>query len=145
MAETAAQPDIEIIAEIVSAYVSNNAVPVEGLPDLIAGVAAAVGRLTKHAAAVGAKQLKPAVPVRESLTRDYIVCLEDGKKFKSIKRHLSSRHGMTPDEYRAKWNLPADYPMVAPSYTAARSQLAKKIGLGLKRGEKPKRRAPNRA
>jgi predicted transcriptional regulator len=143
MAETAAQPDIEIIAEIVSAYVSNNAVPAEGLPDLIANVAAAVGRLTKHAAA--AKPLKPAVPVRESLTRDYIVCLEDGKKFKSIKRHLSSRHGMTPDEYRVKWNLPADYPMVAPSYTAARSQLAKKIGLGLKRGEKPKRLGPNRA
>lgn len=144
MAETAAQPDIEIIAEIVSAYVSNNAVPAEGLPDLIANVAAAVGRLTKHAA-VGAKPLKPAVPVRESLTRDYIVCLEDGKKFKSIKRHLSSRHGMTPDEYRVKWNLPADYPMVAPSYTADRSQLAKKIGLGLKRGEKPKRLGPNRA
>jgi predicted transcriptional regulator len=117
MVETAAQPDIEIIAEIVSAYVSNNAVPVEGLPDLIASVAAAVRSLSKHA----------------------------GKKFKSIKRHLSSRHGMTPDEYRAKWNLPADYPMVAPSYTAARSHLAKKIGLGLKRSEKPKRRGPNRA
>jgi predicted transcriptional regulator len=133
MVEAAAQPDVEIVVEIVSAYVSNNAVPVEGLPDLIASVAAAVGRLTKDITAVEAKPLKPAVPVRESLTADYVVCLEDGKKFKSIKRHLASRHGMTPDEYRAKWKLPADYPMVAPSYTAARSRLAKKMGLGRKR------------
>ncbi|EHK53094.1 MucR family transcriptional regulator [Allomesorhizobium alhagi] len=133
MVETAAQPDVEIVVEIVSAYVSNNAVPVEALPDLIASVAAAVGRLTKDITAVEAKPLKPAVPVKESLTADYVVCLEDGKKFKSIKRHLASRHGMTPDEYRAKWKLPADYPMVAPSYTAARSRLAKKMGLGRKR------------
>jgi predicted transcriptional regulator len=133
MVETAAQPDVEIVVEIVSAYVSNNAVPVEALSDLIASVAAAVGRLTKDITAVEAKPLKPAVPVRESLTADYVVCLEDGKKFKSIKRHLASRHGMTPDEYRAKWKLPADYPMVAPSYTAARSRLAKKMGLGRKR------------
>ncbi len=133
MVEIAAQPDVEIIADIVSAYVSNNAVPVESLPDLIASVAAAVGRLTKDTTAVEAKPPRPAVPVRESLTLDYIVCLEDGKKFKSIKRHLASRHGMTPDEYRAKWNLPADYPMVAPSYTAARSRLAKQMGLGRKR------------
>ena len=133
MVETAAQPDVEIVVEIVSAYVSNNAVPVEALPDLIASVAAAVGRLTKDITAVEAKPLKPAVPVRESLTADYVVCLEDGKKFKSIKRHLASRHGMAPDEYRAKWKLPADHPMVAPSYTAARSRLAKKMGLGRKR------------
>ena len=133
MVETAAQPDVEIIAEIVSAYVSNNAVPVEALPDLIASVAAAVGRLTRDITAVEAKPPKPAVPVRGSLTLDYIVCLEDGKKFKSIKRHLASRHGMSPNEYRAKWNLPADYPMVAPSYTAARSRLAKQMGLGRKR------------
>jgi predicted transcriptional regulator len=133
MVETAAQPDVEIVVEIVSAYVSNNAVPVEALPDVIASVAAAVGRLTKDITAVEAKPLKPAVPVKESLTADYVVCLEDGKKFKSIKRHLASRHGMTPDEYRAKWKLPADYPMVAPSYTAARSRLAKKMGLGRKR------------
>ena len=133
MVETAAQPDVEIVVEIVSADVSNNAVPVEALPDLIASVAAAVDRLTKDITAVEAKPLKPVVPVRESLTADYVVCLEDGKKFKSIKRHLASRHGMTPDEYRAKWKLPADYPMVAPSYTAARSRLAKKMGLGRKR------------
>jgi predicted transcriptional regulator len=133
MVETAAHPNVEIVVEIVSAYVSNNAVPLEALPDLIASVAAAVGRLTKDITAVETKPLKPAVPVRESLTADYVVCLEDGKKFKSIKRHLASRHGMTPDEYRAKWKLPADYPMVAPSYTAARSRLAKKMGLGRKR------------
>jgi predicted transcriptional regulator len=144
MVEIAAQPDVEIIADIVSAYVSNNAVPVEALPDLIASVAAAVGRLTKDTTAVEAKPPRPAVPVRGSLTLDYIVCLEDGKKFKSIKRHLASRHGMTPDEYRAKWNLPADYPMVAPSYSAARSRLAKKMGLGRTPGEKPKGRGRKR-
>ena len=145
MVETAAQPDVEIIAEIVSAYVSNNAVPVEALPDLIASVAAAVGRLTKDITAVEAKPPKPAVPVRGSLTPDYIVCLEDGKKFKSIKRHLASRHGMTPDEYRAKWNLPADYPMVAPSYTAAGSRLAKQMGLGRTPSKKPKGRGGRKA
>jgi predicted transcriptional regulator len=144
MVEIAAQPDVEIIADIVSAYVSNNAVPVEALPDLIASVAAAVGRLTKDTTAVEAKPPRPAVPVRGSLTLDYIVCLEDGKKFKSIKRHLASRHGMTPDEYRAKWNLPADYPMVAPSYSAARSRLAKQMGLGRTPGEKPKGRGRKR-
>ncbi|NGO55303.1 MucR family transcriptional regulator [Mesorhizobium camelthorni] len=121
MVEIAAQLDVEILADIVSAYVSNNSVPPAALPDLIANVAAAVGRLMQRTTEVEARRLKTSVPVRKSLTPDYIICLEDGKKFKSLKRHLSSQHGMTPDEYRAKWNLPADYPMVAPSYATARS------------------------
>jgi predicted transcriptional regulator len=140
MVETAAQPDVEIIAEIVSAYVSNNPVPAAELPALIVSVAAALGGLASGAAAEAHEPQKPAVLIKKSVTPDYIISLEDGKKFKSLKRHLMSHYGMTPDEYRVKWNLPSDYPMVAPNYAAARSQLAKKMGLGRKLGEKPKSR-----
>lgn len=122
---------IELTAEVVSAYVSNNPVPVGELPGLIDRVHAAL-QGTIGGPVAKPEELKPAVPVRKSITPDYIVSLEDGKKFKSLKRHLATHYGLTPDEYRAKWGLPADYPMVAPNYAAARSALAKTMGLGRK-------------
>lgn len=123
---------IELTTDIVSAYVSNNPVPVGDLPHLIAAVHAALQQQVAPAEQQEAEPLKPAVPIKKSITPDYIVCLEDGKKFKSLKRHLATSHGLTPDEYRSKWGLPADYPMVAPAYSAARSALAKSTGLGRK-------------
>ena len=123
---------IELAAEIVSAYVSKNPVPAGDLPNLIGEVHAALVRLDGGAAREAAK---PAVPVKRSVTPDYIVCLDDGKKFKSLKRHLR-RLNMTPEQYREKWGLPADYPMVAPKYAAARSALAKRFGLGKGRRRK---------
>ncbi|NGO51593.1 MucR family transcriptional regulator [Allomesorhizobium camelthorni] len=130
---------IELTADIVAAYVKNNPVPVSALPDLIASVAASLNGLVNGTApAEVVEPQKPAVPVKKSVTPDYIISLEDGTRFKSLKRHLMSSHGMTPDEYRAKWNLPKDYPMVAPNYAAARSDMAKAIGLGRKPAEKPK-------
>lgn len=128
---------IELTAEIVSAYVSNNPVPIGELPGFIASVHTALAALTGASKEVPAPELKPAVNPKKSVHDDYIVCLEDGKKFKSLKRHLMSHYGLTPEDYRAKWNLPADYPMVAPNYAAARSALAKKMGLGRKAGENP--------
>ena len=128
---------IELTAEIVSAYVSNNPVPASEIPAFIASVHAALAGLTGTPQSESEPAQKPAVNPKKSVFPDYIVCLEDGKKFKSLKRHLMTHYGMTPDEYRAKWNLPADYPMVAPSYAAARSELAKKMGLGRKAGSKP--------
>ncbi|WP_280953397.1 MucR family transcriptional regulator [Mesorhizobium mediterraneum] len=124
-------PVIELTAAVVSAYVSNNPVPVGELPALIAQVHAAL-KGTIGGLVAKPEALTPAVPIRKSVTPDYIISLEDGKKFKSLKRHLSTHYGLTPDEYRAKWGLPADYPMVAPNYAAARSALAKTIGLGRK-------------
>lgn len=126
---------VELTADLVSAYVSNNPVPVSDLPALIAQVHESLINLGTEIEQPEPEKLIPAVPVRRSITDDHIVCLEDGKTFKSLKRHLSTHHGMTPDEYRSKWNLPADYPMVAPGYAAARSQLAKDMGLGRKRQE----------
>ncbi len=114
---------------IVSAYVRNNTVDVDDLPDLIRSVHAALQDLANPAAAAP-EPPKPAVPVKKSIYKDYLVCLEDGLKFKSLKRHLRSRYGLSPDEYRQKWGLPADYPMVAPGYSEKRSKLAKKMGLG---------------
>ncbi len=122
---------ISLTADIVSAYVANNAVGASDLPGLIGQVHSSIASLASGGPAVR-EELKPAVPVKKSVTADYIICLEDGKKFKSLKRHLGSAYGMTPDEYRAKWGLPADYPMVAPNYAAARSELAKTMGLGRK-------------
>lgn len=124
---------MELTASVVSAYVANNTVPAADLPVLIGQVHAALKGTSENTAQQPAPEpLKPAVPIKKSVTPDYIISLEDGKKFKSLKRHLATHHGMTPEEYRAKWNLPADYPMVAPNYAAARSALAKTMGLGRK-------------
>jgi predicted transcriptional regulator len=132
---------IELTADVVSAYVSNNPVPVGELSKLIADVYTALGRVNGASAAPAeAEPQKPAVPIKKSVTADYILCLEDGRPFKSLKRHLSAHYGMTPDEYRAKWKLSSDYPMVAPNYAASRSALAKSMGLGRKPGEKRKTR-----
>jgi predicted transcriptional regulator len=124
---------IDLAADIVSAYVSNNTVPSADLPSLIADVFAALQKTSAGEVEVAAEPLKPAVSVKKSVTPDYIICLEDGKKFKSLKRHLRTHYELTPEEYREKWSLPADYPMVAPNYAAARSELAKKMGLGQQR------------
>ncbi|WDR06431.1 MucR family transcriptional regulator [Devosia rhodophyticola] len=123
---------IELSTEIVSAYVSHNAMSPADLPKLIAEVHAALRALRNNEAAVVVEDLKPAVPVRKSVAPDYIICLEDGKKFKSLKRHLRTHYNLSPEEYREKWGLPSDYPMVAPSYSATRSKLAKDNGLGRK-------------
>jgi len=125
-------PDfIQLTADIVSSYVGHHSMTPEALPALIAETHSAL-RALNAAAPPAAEAPKPAVPVRKSITPDYIVCLEDGLKFKSLKRHLSSKFGMTPEEYRDKWSLPADYPMVAPRYSEQRSALAKGHGLGRK-------------
>ncbi len=121
---------IEMTVEIVAAYVAGNELPSSELPGLISTVYASLKNTHGGAPAVESKELVPAVPAKKSVFPDHIVCLEDGKKFKSLKRHLRSSYDMSPDEYRTKWGLPADYPMVAPNYAAARSELAKKIGLG---------------
>jgi predicted transcriptional regulator len=121
---------IGLTADIVSAYVSNNSVPATEIPALINQVHAALARVSTTRGEHSAEAAKPAVAVKKSITADFIVCLEDGKKFKSLKRHLRTQYSMTPEQYREKWGLPADYPMVAPNYAAARSQLAKQMGLG---------------
>ena len=122
---------LELTSKIVSAYVSKNNLSVADLPGLIGSVRQALVSLTQpQAAAEAPAELKPAVAIKKSVTPDYIVCLEDGKKLKMLKRHLSSSYGMTPDEYRAKWGLGSDYPMVAPNYAKRRSDLALKLGLG---------------
>jgi predicted transcriptional regulator len=130
---------IQLTANIVSAYVSNNTVASGDIPSLIGQVHAALLRVSGSQAAPPAEPLKPAVPVKRSITSDYIVCLEDGKKFKSLKRHLRTQYDMTPEQYRDKWTLPPDYPMVAPNYAAARSQLAKQMGLGQQRRRRRER------
>jgi len=127
---------IELTADVVAAYVSNNPVPVGELPNLIADVHAALGRVGGTVEQPPADKQKPAVNPKRSVHDDYIICLEDGKKFKSLKRHLMTHYNMSPDQYREKWGLDASYPMVAPNYAEARSQLAKKMGLGRKRKAK---------
>ncbi|UCI31778.1 MucR family transcriptional regulator [Mesorhizobium sp. B4-1-4] len=135
---------VSLAADIVSAYVSNNPVPVPELPKLIGDIHAALQRTGTPVAELVAKQ-EPAVSIKKSVTPDYIICLEDGKKFKSLKRHLNVHYNLRPDEYRQKWNLPADYPMVAPNYAAARSALAKAAGLGRKPAEPAVEAKPKRA
>lgn len=125
---------IDLSTEIVSAYVSHNALSVTDLPKLIADVHTALKSLQSTGAPEPAEELKPAVPVRKSIAPDYLICLEDGKKFKSLKRHLRTHYNMSPEEYREKWGLPTDYPMVAPNYSETRSRLAKDNGLGRKTG-----------
>jgi predicted transcriptional regulator len=126
---------VALAAEVVSAFVGHNSLPVSELPGLITSVHAALVKISGSpgvSTTAEPEVLTPAVPVRKSITPDYLICLDDGRKFKSLKRHLASL-GMTPDQYRAKWNLAPDYPMVASNYAATRSALAKKIGLGQNR------------
>ena len=129
---------IGLTAEIVSAYVSNNTVPASEIPSLINQVHAALARVSGKSGDGSSEPLRPAVSVKKSVTPEYIICLEDGKKFKSLKRHLRTQYNMTPEQYRDKWALSADYPMVAPNYAAARSQLAKQMGLGQQRRRRAK-------
>ncbi len=122
---------VQMTAEIVSAFVSNNSVPPSDLAPLIQSVFTSIQKIAGGVAITPeAEPQEPAVSIRKSVTPDFIICLEDGKKFKSLKRHLRTSYGLSPDQYRAKWNLPRDYPMVAPDYATARSALAKKAGLG---------------
>ncbi len=129
---------VDLTAKIVSAYVSNNSTTAADIPGLIAQVHAALLRVANGDADAPSvpEPARPAVSVKKSMTPDYLVCLEDGKRFKSLKRHLRSRYNLTPEQYRAKWGLPDDYPMVAPNYAVARSQLARKMGLGQQRRRK---------
>jgi predicted transcriptional regulator len=129
---------IELTAEIVSAYVSNNTVAAAEIPGLISQVHTALARVSGNSGDAPSEPLKPAVSVKKSITPEYVICLEDGKKFKSLKRHLRTQYNMTPEQYREKWGLGADYPMVAPNYAAARSQLAKQMGLGQQRRRRAK-------
>ena len=124
---------VELTADIVSAYVSNNTVVAADLPGVIHNVFDALSRASAASGQPAREELRPAVPVKRSGTPEYIVCLEDGKKFKSLKRHLRTHYDLSPEEYREKWGLPHDYPMVAPNYAAARSDLAKRMGLGQRR------------
>lgn len=121
---------IEMTADIVSAFVSNNSVPSSELPLLIQSVHRALSGVSISTEVVEAAPREPAVPVKKSVAPDFIVCLEDGRKFKSLKRHLRTKYNMSPEEYRSKWGLAKDYPMVAPNYAKARSDLAKQMGLG---------------
>ncbi|GHE67516.1 MucR family transcriptional regulator [Camelimonas fluminis] len=123
---------VVITADIVASFVANNRVERDQLPALIASVHASLQRLGQGAAPAAEEAPQPAVPVKRSVTPDYIICLEDGKRFKSLRRHLRTAYDMTPEDYRARWGLPADYPMVAPNYAASRSALAKSMGLGRK-------------
>jgi predicted transcriptional regulator len=134
---------VGLTADIVSAYVSKNAVPVAGLPELIASIHSSLSGVDQPVAVKQPKQ-EPAVNPRRSVAPDYIICLEDGKKFKSLKRHLAVHYGLSPNEYREKWGLKPDYPMVAPNYAAQRSTLAKAAGLGRKPQPTPTKKAPVR-
>ena len=124
---------LEVTVEVVAAYISNNSVPRTELPTLIADVHSALVQMTQNSGEPVVEPQKPAISARKSVTNDYIICLEDGKKFKSLKRHLRTQYDMSPEEYREKWGLASDYPMVAPAYAKARSQLAKEMGLGQQR------------
>ena len=121
---------IEMTAEIVAAYVENNNISTADLPALIQSVHRALTSVSSGVEAVEAAPKEPAVPIRRSITADFLICLEDGRKFKSLKRHLRTKYNMSPEDYRAKWGLAKDYPMVAPNYAKARSDLAKQMGLG---------------
>jgi predicted transcriptional regulator len=121
---------IDMTADIVSAYVGNNSVPASELPSLIQNVFHALNSINGNEETKIETPKEPAVSVKKSISNDFIICLEDGRKFKSLKRHLRTKYNMSPEEYRAKWNLPKDYPMVAPNYAKARSDLAKQMGLG---------------
>jgi predicted transcriptional regulator len=127
---------ISLTSDIICAYVSNNSINASELPGIIAEIHDALSRAAHRTGPAEREELKPAVALKKSVTPDYIVCLEDGKKFKSLKRHLRTHYNLSPEEYREKWGLPHDYPMVAPNYAAARSQLAKQMGLGTRGKDK---------
>ena len=129
---------IDLTASIVSAYLSNNPTPAAEIPGLIGQIHAALVRVASGRTETPLEPAKPAVSIKKSISPDYLVCLEDGKRFKSLKRHLRTQYNMTPEQYRDKWGLPADYPMVAPNYAVARSQLAKEMGLGQQRRRRGK-------
>jgi predicted transcriptional regulator len=131
---------IEMTADIVSAYVGNNSVSASELPSLIQSIHRALAGVSAGVEAVEAAPKEPAVPVKRSITPDHLICLEDGRKFKSLKRHLRTKYNMSPEDYRAKWGLAKDYPMVAPNYAKARSELAKQMGLGQGGRQAPARR-----
>ena len=133
MSEVKKDELVGLTAQVVAAYVSNNTVQPQDLSGLINEIHMALRRAADGIEDEAHPELKPAVPVKKSVFPDFIICLEDGKKFKSLKRHLRTHYKLSPDEYRAKWNLAHDYPMVAPNYAAARSQLAKRMGLGTRR------------
>ncbi len=136
IAEKISRDDIlRMAVDVVAAYVSKNPLPAGQIPEVIHTVYSSLSQIDTQAPEVKPEAPRPAVPVKKSVTPDYIVCLEDGKKLKMLKRHLRTTYNMTPDEYRAKWGLPVDYPMVAPNYAAQRSDFAKKIGLGRKAAE----------
>jgi predicted transcriptional regulator len=132
--DSPAQPElVTITATIVAAYVSNNSISSTDLTALIAETHSALSRAAARSVPQEREEAKPKIAVKKSVMPDYIICLEDGKKFKSLKRHLRTHYNLSPEEYREKWGLPPDYPMVAPNYANARSQLAKKMGLGTRR------------
>lgn len=136
MEEKTTEPDtviVELTADVVSAYVSNNSIVASELPAVIQEVFDALKKAADGSVETPQEALKPAVSIKKSVTDDYIICLEDGKQFKSLKRHLRTHYNLSPEEYRDKWRLPSDYPMVAPNYARARSELAKKMGLGQRR------------
>ena len=140
MTDGAGRNFIDLTANIVSAYLTNNPTPASEIPNLISQIHAALLRVSAGRLEAPSEPAKPAVPVKKSMTPDYLVCLEDGKRFKSLKRHLAA-HGLTPEQYRSKWKLPSDYPMVPANYAAVRSELAKKIGLGqIRRGAGTRKR-----
>jgi predicted transcriptional regulator len=136
MSDAASKNPVELTANIVSAYLSNNPTHASEIPNLISQVHAALLRVATGRTEAALEPAKPAVSAKKSITPEYLVCLEDGKRFKSLKRHLRTQYNMTPEQYREKWGLPADYPMVAPNYAVARSQLAKKMGLGQQQRKK---------
>lgn len=145
-AEKTSRDDLlRMAVDVVAAYVSKNPLPAGQIPEVIHTVYASLSSLDNVTPEVKPEAPRPAVPVRKSVTPDYIVCLEDGKKLKMLKRHLRTTYNMTPDEYRAKWGLAPDYPMVAPNYAAQRSDFAKKIGLGRKAAEPEEKRSPRKA
>jgi predicted transcriptional regulator len=133
MSDAAGKSYIDLTANIVSAYLSNNPTPASEIPNLISQVHSALLLVSSGRPEAPLEPAKPAVSVKKSIAPDYLVCLEDGKRFKSLKRHLRTQYNMTPEQYREKWGLPPEYPMVAPNYAVARSQLAKKMGLGQQR------------
>jgi predicted transcriptional regulator len=130
---------VELTADIVSAYVTNNTVVRQDVPMLISEVHEALVKAAQNRTIEKTEELKPAVPIKKSISNDFLICLEDGKKFRSLKRHLMSHYNLTPEEYREKWNLPRDYPMVAPGYAKQRSELAKSMGLGQRKAARAKK------